>query len=1100
MPDAAGQRSVRGGEVPTGAVVVRLCGPLGVAAAADVDRPGPPLLPASRKARTVLALLAARRGRTVGGDQIVAALWPDARPRRPADNVATLVSRLRAALGPGAVVGGRNGYRLGSPPEVRVDVDAALECADRAESALAVSRAAAALRPARRALALVGLEDALAGELDADWVADLRREVDDLRRRLRHLVAEAAVAVGDSATAIAAARAAAAANPLDDRAHRCLMAAHRAAGEPDRALAAYARLQAALAAELGVDPAAETQQLHVAILRGEQLQRPVRPARPVRRGATDLVGRDDELARLAAVWASAAGGAPAVHLVVGEAGIGKTVLAEATAAAVARSGGQVLRARCHAAERSLFLQPIVDALAPDLLARPVTKVRELAGPLPGDLVALIPDLAGVLGAERPHRTAELARRQAFEALRGALARAAASRPLLLLLDDLHSAGSATLELVHHLVLRSPGVPLLVLATVRAEEGAEVVELLGGVAERTDLGPLDAAAVGLLAARAGAARLADDLVRRTRGHPLFVVESLRALRAGDGGVPPTLHAAVASRLRHAGPRVERLLRAAATLDGGLSPGLVAALLDQAEERTVEHLEEAVAARLLDPAGDGYEFVNELVQEIVRATTPAAVRAAHHRRAVELLTGRPEALARHAAAIGDWARAARAWLVAGQRAVGRFAARDARALLDAAEEAAARAGDAEVGGRVRLVRARAWHILGSAEAAGAEHLRALAALPVLDRDEGTRSRAGGTLDRAEAAPPTGSAVQAAAEAVELAAEADLCGWRAVIAANRLRFDDAAALGVRAVAAARAAADDDALAAGLDGLKTAYAYVGDVAALRGVLEELAPLARRRGELQLVFWTVFESAFPHLAVGEWDLAAGCFADSMAVDRRTWPGAHEAWCLAHLGWVARLRGRPDEAVALGVRAQAAVADPLHPWWDTAALGLAGAALLDRDGPGDRAAAVGPLRAALDAARGASPEAYVLRCLAPLAEATGDPMLLAEADARLGRVTAPPGGAWLAGGDVYLALARAWLAQDEPERARLVARRLVRAADRHGWRAWQAEGRLVEAAARLRTGDLLGARQAAAQARATAGAHGMPRLAGRAAALLAGAG
>jgi DNA-binding SARP family transcriptional activator len=1102
MLDATHQRTVRERRPLAGAVVVRVCGPLQVAVGTDAERHGPTFSLGSRKARTLLAVLAARRGRTVSGEQIVAALWAGTRPRHPADNVATLVSRLRAAVGPDVVVGGRDGYRLGTPPAVLVDVDMALDLASGAESGLAVGRGTEALAPARRALALVGTEDALAGQPDAEWLVDLRREVDDLRRRLRHLVAEAALAVGDSATAINAARMAASADSLDDRAHRTLMAAHRAAGEPDRALSAYARLRSALAAELGVDPAPETQRLHEAILRGEGPRRPARPAYRARRGAASPVGRDTELARLAQVWQAAAAGTPGVHLVVGEAGIGKTTLAEAAADAAARAGAQVFRSRCHAAERSLFLQPVVDALAPDLLSRPSAEVRELAGGGAGDLVALIPELAAVLGPE-PHarRTPELARRRTFDALRDTLTAAAARQPVLLLLDDLQDAGSATVELVHYIAQRSADVPLLVLATVRVEEGVEALELLGDVAGRTDVGPLDAAAVGLLAARAGSARLADDIMRRTRGHPLFVVESLRALQDGDRGVPLTLQATVTSRLRHVGPRIERVLRAAATLDDELSVEIVAAMLDQHEEETAGHLEGAVAARLLTPAGDGYEFVNDLVQEVVRETTAAAVRTAHHRRAVALLADRPEALARHAAEIGDWPRAARAWLVAGQRAVGRYAARDAKALLDAAEYAAARVDDAEITGRVRLVRARAWHILGSDTAADAEHRGALAAFRTVGRDERRGSRAAGLAgdpaDGAVAARPALSASQAAGEAVELAAEADLCGWRAVIAANQLCFDDAVALGVRAVAAARAAADDDALTAGLDGLKTAYAYTGDVAALRGVLEELEPLARRRGELQLLFWTMFESALPHVAAADWERATERFTDSIEVDRRTWPGAHEAWCLAHLGWVARLRGRPDDAVELSRRAQAAVGDPPHPWWDTAALALFGTALLERDAPGDREAAVGPLRTALDAARGTSPAAYLLRCMAPLAEATGDPVLLAEADALLDRVTAPPGGAWLACGDVYLALARAWLRQDEPERATVVIRRLVRAADRHGWRAWQAAGRLVEASARCRTGDLPGARDTARGALTIAEGHGMPRLAEQAAQLLA---
>lgn len=99
----------------------------------------------SRKARQLLALLATARGRVVTVDRIVAVLWPGRPPRRPAENVATLVSRVRAALGPGVLVGGRAGYRLGD--DVETDVrEAELLLAD-AESRLppepAVARAAA---------------------------------------------------------------------------------------------------------------------------------------------------------------------------------------------------------------------------------------------------------------------------------------------------------------------------------------------------------------------------------------------------------------------------------------------------------------------------------------------------------------------------------------------------------------------------------------------------------------------------------------------------------------------------------------------------------------------------------------------------------------------------------------------------------------------------------------------------------------------------------------------------------------------------------------------------------------------------------------------
>ena len=103
-----------------GGVTVRLVGPMAVLrpGAAD-DR----VVLGSRKARRLLALLAVRRGHLVATSQIVDVLWSTQPPRRPVREVATLVSRLRALLGPEVLLGGRDGYGLGSPPAVTVDLD-----------------------------------------------------------------------------------------------------------------------------------------------------------------------------------------------------------------------------------------------------------------------------------------------------------------------------------------------------------------------------------------------------------------------------------------------------------------------------------------------------------------------------------------------------------------------------------------------------------------------------------------------------------------------------------------------------------------------------------------------------------------------------------------------------------------------------------------------------------------------------------------------------------------------------------------------------------------------------------------------------------------
>src|SRR5205814_9423631 len=127
---------------------------------------------------------------------------------------------------------------------------------------------------------------------------------------------------------------------------------------------------------------------------------------------------------------------------------------------------------------------------------------------------------------------------------------AARGPVLLFLDDLHHAGSSTLELLHFLARRAAGARLLVVATLRTEEGAEALGHLQDVAVRMDLGPLPDAAVSELARRAGAGQMAGRIMARTRGHPLFVVEILRTLAerpdAPEAGVPQTLLTAVLAR--------------------------------------------------------------------------------------------------------------------------------------------------------------------------------------------------------------------------------------------------------------------------------------------------------------------------------------------------------------------------------------------------------------------------------------------------------------------------------------------------------------------------------------------------------------------------
>ena len=700
----------------------------------------------SRKSRTLLKLLAVERPGLVPLDRIVEVLWDGEPPAAAEQNVASLVSRLRGVLGSGVIQGGRPGYRLGGPPAVSVDLDAAARYCEQAERKLAASPAIA-LTAAEQATVLLSAGTALADEPYSSWVDPARGELRTLLRRARLAAAEAALGADDARTAARHAEAAMTADPLDEPAHRWYMSACAVAGDPAKALVTYAALRERLAEELGTDPAPQTQELYLAVLQSRSSQSPrstqtshspssPRPHHQTQPSRPALPGRAAETAALREAWARAVAGDGGVVMIIGEAGIGKTALAEELAAEAAVTGATVLRTRCYEAERSLFLQPIVEAVAPVVTRMTVTTLRQLLGEHEPAAAALLPEVAALLGPAPPWRgSPDMERRRSFQAAAAFLAGLAERAPVLLVVDDLQYAGQSTAEFIHYLGRHASGARLLVLVTVRAEHDPQLGAALGAVATRIEVGSLSPAAVEQLAREAGQDALAGPILQRTRGHTLFVVEVLRALAGGDTGMPESLLSAVQARVRQAGPAIESLLRAASVLGAAIDPLALGALLDLSPAAALERCEQALHSRLLAVSGRDYEFANDLIQEVMYATTPEPTRLAYHRRAADLLTGQPESLARHAAAAGDWLRAARAWLLAAEDALRRYAASDAITLSTQAVDAAEHGGDAEVQARALVVRARAQEAAGANAAALADLARGLAgARAVGDRRAG------------------------------------------------------------------------------------------------------------------------------------------------------------------------------------------------------------------------------------------------------------------------------------------------------------------------------------------------------------------------------
>jgi DNA-binding SARP family transcriptional activator len=687
-------------------------------------RPLPVTEVGSRKARTALKVLAAHRRRILPIDTLVEALWGDQRPADAPANVATLVSRLRGAFGAGVIEGTRAGYRLVTGPSVVVDLDEATGLVAEAEARLASVQPALAVVAAEAALGMLGTGSVLDDEPEADWAGEAGREAERLLRRARAAGWRAASAVGDHRRALELASDTVAADPLDEEAHRTVMRAYHRLGEPGEALAAYERLRTVLVEELGADPGAETERVYLAVLRGEPVEADEAAAVALAPAAgVALTGRARELEALTGNWAVAVRGSTTCVLLTGEAGIGKTTLARELARQVRATGALVLEARCYEAERSLFLQPAIEVVRAAIAEVHPDRLRAAATPWAGPVGTLVPELTRVLGPTdyRP-APAELERRRAFEAVSGFLVALARQRPLLVVLDDLHLAGASTVELVHFLLRWERAAPLLVLLTLRSDEGDEAVAQLGALGAVLELGPLSDRAVAELADRMGVRDRAAEVAAVTRGHTLFVVEALRALTEGEAGRPPlpaSLQSAVSARARRCGAEVDEMLRVAAVAGVSWDLDEVAGLAGVATEEIARRAERACRAGLLVDAGGRYEFANQLVRSALYETTPTPTRVMRHRRLAQMCAvGRPEAAAAHAVAAGEWELAVRSWLEAARRAATAFANREAEAMLTQALDAAALIDAPALVARVQCQRGRARLALGRYEDATAD----------------------------------------------------------------------------------------------------------------------------------------------------------------------------------------------------------------------------------------------------------------------------------------------------------------------------------------------------------------------------------------------
>jgi SARP family transcriptional regulator, regulator of embCAB operon len=206
-----------------------------------------------RQGRLLFGYLVLNRDRVVSRDELVEAVWPRDLPRDPLDALAALLSKLRAATGDG-YVSGRGEVQLLLPPGARVDVERALTALHGAESACALQDWPRAWGASLSALLVA--KRTLLGELEAPWIDDWRRRLDDVLVRALECYATACLGLGGTELAAAerAAREVADAAPLRESATALLMRALEEQGNAAEALLVYESLRLRLRNELGVAP------------------------------------------------------------------------------------------------------------------------------------------------------------------------------------------------------------------------------------------------------------------------------------------------------------------------------------------------------------------------------------------------------------------------------------------------------------------------------------------------------------------------------------------------------------------------------------------------------------------------------------------------------------------------------------------------------------------------------------------------------------------------------------------------------------------------------------------------------------------------------
>ncbi len=815
-----------------------------------------------------------------------------------------------------------------------------------------------------------------------------------------------------------------------------------------------------------------------------------------------LVGRAAEMAALErAVDGLRRDAAPALVL-EGEAGIGKTRLLSELAAHADRRGSTVLHGSASELERDLPFWVFVDALDSFVAGLNPRVLDGLSADVQAELAQVLPSLAERAAPAPP--VLQDQRYRVHRATRALLERLAATQPLVLILDDVHWADPASVDLLAALLREPPAAAVMLVLAARPHQLADP---LGGALERADragglvrvpLGGLPREATAELLGRAASPAAVERLHAECGGNPLYLLQLSRVQAGGTGragGVPRAVLASLAEEVGVLPAAAQQLLRGAAVAGDPFDLDLAVAAAGLDDGGVVDAFDALLAAELVRDTEipRRFRFRHPVARHAVYEAAPGGWRLAAHDRAAALLAARgasATARAHHvefAAQHGDPASLA-VLTEAGEAALLRAPAAAAR-WLGAALRLLPAGAEPESRLRLLLARARALAAQGQLAESHADLIESVRLAPsdapalrvqlatacaaverLLGRHDDARTRLLACFE--ELAEPDGA--DAVALMIEVAidalfrSEADaVCEWAArALAAARALGDaplvasasamltlgeavagriDAARTAYAGTAALLASMADDELLARPDALSylcSAATFLDRFDEACTHAERALRLARATGQLHPTLIPALGAA--HLMRGRLAQAAEVLDDGVEAGRLSGVTQALAWALRNRSLLSAAEGRADEALAAadeGFELIAHLDESVLTSW----------------------AAMAVARAAMLAGR---PE----RALAVLAPADGKDVLLAIP------------GTWRTLG--YDVLADAYLALDRGDAARVTAQTALQhaaALDLPTATLWA-----ERAAARvaLHAGDAAGAAQRAQRSREAAEAAG----------------